>query len=131
MMIRLFGHYVSKLYLLLGVVEFLVVFYSLLQWGLVATCIYLSYRSIGIDASPWVALIILPLTIVGLTLPTAPAYVGTLQVCFLVALEPFGAPKENAIAAAFVYTGIIMVPVMSSAVISLFVEARHRTKLQA
>ena len=30
MMIRLFGHYVSKLYLLLGAVEFLVMFYSLL-----------------------------------------------------------------------------------------------------
>jgi sugar transferase (PEP-CTERM system associated) len=30
MMIRVFGHYVSKLYLLLGVVEFFVVFYSLL-----------------------------------------------------------------------------------------------------
>jgi sugar transferase (PEP-CTERM system associated) len=30
MMIRLFGHYVSKLYLLLGVVEFLVMFYSLM-----------------------------------------------------------------------------------------------------
>ena len=30
MMIRLFGHYVSKLHLLLGVVEFLVMFYSLL-----------------------------------------------------------------------------------------------------
>jgi len=30
MMIRLFGHYVSKLYLLLGAVEFLVLFYSLL-----------------------------------------------------------------------------------------------------
>jgi len=30
MMIRLFGHYVSKLYLLLGVAEFLVTFYSLL-----------------------------------------------------------------------------------------------------
>ncbi len=30
MMIRLFGHYVSKLYLVLGVVEFLVMFYSLL-----------------------------------------------------------------------------------------------------
>ena len=29
MMFRLFGHYVSKLYLLLGVVEFLVMFYSL------------------------------------------------------------------------------------------------------
>lgn len=30
MMFRLFGHYVSRLYLLLGVVEFLVMFYSLL-----------------------------------------------------------------------------------------------------
>jgi sugar transferase (PEP-CTERM system associated) len=30
MMFRLFGHYVSKLYLLLGVIEFLVMFYSML-----------------------------------------------------------------------------------------------------
>lgn len=30
MMFRLFGHYVSKLYLLLGVVEFLIMFYSLI-----------------------------------------------------------------------------------------------------
>ncbi len=113
-----------------GRIAIQVMFYSLLQWFLVAVCIYVSYRSIGIDASKWVALIILPLTIVGLSLPTAPAYVGTLQVCFLVALEPFGALEEKAIAAAFVYTGIIIVPVMSGAVISLFLEARHRSKLQ-
>ena len=30
MMIRLFGHYVSKLFLLLGIVEFLVMFYSMM-----------------------------------------------------------------------------------------------------
>ena len=107
------------------------VFFSLLQWALVTVCIYAGYHAVGIDASKWVALIILPLTIVGLSLPTAPAYVGTLQVCFLVALEPFGAPEESAIAAGFVYTGIIIVPVMLGAAVSLVLEARFKARQQA
>lgn len=57
MMIRLFGHYVSKLYLLLGAVEFLVMFYSLLagfymrfsadEPGLVDTPETLSYTALA------------------------------------------------------------------------------------
>lgn len=104
---------------------------SLAQWSLVAACIFAAYHAVGIDASMWVALIILPLTIVGLALPTAPAYVGTLQVCFLVALAPFGASDERAIAAGFVYTAIILVPVMLGAAVSLLLEARFKTRLLA
>lgn len=57
MMIRLFGHYVSKLYLLLGAIEFLVMFYSLLagfymrfsagEPGLVDTPETLSYTALA------------------------------------------------------------------------------------
>lgn len=67
MMIRLFGHYVSKLYLLLGVVEFLVMFYSLLagfymrfsldQISLVETPETLSYTALAYAVAMTIAMV--------------------------------------------------------------------------
>jgi uncharacterized protein (TIRG00374 family) len=85
---------------------------SVLQWLLVTSCIYAAMEAFSIDVSPWVALVILPLTIAGLTLPTAPAYLGTIQVCFLGGLTPFGIANETAIAASFGYLGITTFPVI-------------------
>jgi len=86
---------------------------SLLQWLCVTGCIYLSIQSFGLGLSPWIAFIVLPLTIAGLTLPTAPAYLGTIQVCFLAGLVPFGASNEVAIAASVAYLSIIALPVIA------------------
>jgi glycosyltransferase 2 family protein len=90
---------------------------SICQWLCIAGCIYFSMASLGLGVSPWLAFIVLPVTIAGLTLPTAPVYLGTMQLCFLAGLTPFGVSKEAAIAASVAYTGIITVPVI---VISLF-----------
>jgi sugar transferase (PEP-CTERM system associated) len=67
MMIRLFGHYVSKLYLLLGAVEFLVMFYSLLagyymrfsidESGLVDTPETLSYTALAYATAMTISMI--------------------------------------------------------------------------
>lgn len=86
---------------------------SLLQWLCVAACIYLSIESLGPGLSPWIALIVLPLTIAGLTLPTAPAYLGTMQVVFLAGLVPFEVSNEVAIAASVVYISIVTLPVVA------------------
>lgn len=66
-MFRLFGHYVSKLYLLLGVIEFLVMFYSFMAGfymrfaisdsALVAMPTGLSYTAMAFAASMTVAMI--------------------------------------------------------------------------
>ena len=86
---------------------------SLLQWLCITGCIYLSIESFQLGLSPWVAFIVLPLTIAGLTLPTAPIYLGTIQVCFLASLVPFGASNEQALAASVAYISIITLPVIA------------------
>ena len=90
---------------------------SLLQWLCIAVCIYLSIESFGLGLSPWIALIVLPLTIAGLTLPTAPVYLGTIQVCFLAGLVPFEVSNEVAIAASVAYISIITLPVVAVSVV--------------
>lgn len=90
---------------------------SLLQWLCVASCIYMSIESFGLGLSPWIALIVLPLTIAGLTLPTAPVYLGTIQICFLAGLVPFGVSNEVAIAASMAYISIITLPVVAVSVV--------------
>lgn len=90
---------------------------SICQWLCVTGCIYMSMQALGLSLSPWVAVIVLAITIAGLTLPTAPAYLGTMQVCFLVGLTPFGVSNETAIAASVAYTSIITVPIIVVSVI--------------
>ena len=90
----------------------LIVVLSLVQWLLVTSCIFAAIAAFSVDVSAWVAFVILPLTIAGLTLPTAPAYLGTIQVCFLGGLAPFGIANETAIAVSFGYLGIVTFPVI-------------------
>lgn len=85
---------------------------SVCQWLCVTGCIFLSIEAFGLGLSPWLAFIVLPLTIAGLTLPTAPVYLGTIQVCFLAGLVPFGVSNEVAIAASVAYISIITIPVI-------------------
>ena len=80
---------------------------SVFQWLCVAGCIHLGMECLGLGLSPWLAFIVLPLTTAGLTLPTAPVYLGTMQVCFLAGLTPFGVSNEEAIAASLAYVFIV------------------------
>lgn len=98
---------------------------SLLQWLLVGACVLISIKAMGVDESVWIAFIILPLTVIGLTFPTAPAYLGTVQVCFLVSLAPFGVSENTAIAASFVYIGMTILPLyVAAAILSPFSRTR-------
>ena len=93
MMIRIFGHYVSKLYLLLGAVEFLVMFYSLLagfymrfsmgDFSLVETPETLSYTALAYATAMTVSMISLGLYQRGL--PFGAGLLVRLGLSFLVA----------------------------------------------
>jgi uncharacterized membrane protein YbhN (UPF0104 family) len=99
------------------------------QWLCIAICIYFSLQAFSLNLPFWVTLIILPLTIAGLTLPSAPAYLGTMQVCFLAGLTPFGVADETAIAASVIYISIVTLPVMlvSGIWYMLYVAIHRRT----
>lgn len=85
---------------------------SVVQWALMAGCVWFSLRAVGVDPNPVMALVILLLLVVGLTLPAAPGHVGTTQIAFLLAAAPFGLGKEEAIAGSFIYNVFVPVPLI-------------------
>lgn len=91
---------------------FIVVIISILQWLLILSCIWLSLTAVGLSPTLFSAVALLLLTIVGIALPTAPGYVGTTQVCFIVVGGMAGWDDSLAIAASVFYNLMISVPVL-------------------
>lgn len=85
---------------------------SVLQWLSMATVVYFAVRSFGAEA-PWAAsTLVLALTVIGLTAPTAPGYVGTIQLAFIVGLAEYGIAESGALAASISFNVIVTVPVL-------------------
>ena len=51
-------------------------------------CIYFALQAFGIDVPYHAAIIVLVIIVAGLTLPTSPGFVGTIQYCFVLGLGP-------------------------------------------
>ncbi len=71
---------------------------SLLQWSLMGACVWLAMAAVGEYIGPAVTALLLTATVVAVTLPNAPGYVGALQAAFVFALQPFGVSAESAFA---------------------------------
>lgn len=76
---------------------------SLLQWSMMGACVWMSTAAMGVQIGPAVTVIVLTATVVAVTLPNAPGYVGALQAAFVFALHPFGVSSESAFAASVFY----------------------------
>lgn len=76
---------------------------SLLQWALMGICIWFSLLALDIQVPLSGVVLVLVATIVGISLPTSPGYVGNIQLAFVVALQAFGVPAADAIAASIFY----------------------------
>jgi glycosyltransferase 2 family protein len=87
-----------------------IVLLSLLQWATIATTIWSSTRALGVEVTWLGALTVQVLLIVGLTLPTAPAYVGTTQLAFTVGLGLFAIDATPAFSASIIYTLFTVMP---------------------
>jgi len=85
---------------------------SIAQWSCMCACVWISLAAIGQLLSPVAALAVLATTIVAMTLPSSPGYVGALQLAYVLALRPFGVPQADAIAASFVYLGTLWIPLV-------------------
>ena len=80
-----------------------IAFNSVLQWGLMGICIWCSLLALDIHIPLAGVVLVLVATIVGISLPTSPGYVGNIQLAFVVALQPFGIGAGEAIAASVFY----------------------------
>ena len=88
---------------------------SLLQWLMPALCIHLSILAVGIEtASVPLSLIVLGTVVIGISVPSGPAYIGNIEYAFVLALGLFGVAPEAALAAAIYYHGFSFVGVTTA-----------------
>jgi len=80
-----------------------VVAYTFLQWGCLLLCVHFSIIALGIEVPGSASILVLGLTVMSLTLPTSPGYVGAIQIAFTIGLEPFGVSADRAFAASVYY----------------------------
>lgn len=80
-----------------------IVLTSVLQWSFMLACVWISLRAVGLHLPITATLAVLAATLLGMSLPSGPGYVGTIQVAFVIALEPFGTSHAIAMAASFFF----------------------------
>jgi len=76
---------------------------SILQWALLVGCIMLSAKSVSVEIPLSAAISTLLVTAFGVALPSAPAFVGTIELAFVVVLGWYQIPSEEAFAMAVIY----------------------------
>ena len=103
----------------------LLVVNSLIQWSLMGVCLWMSMAAVGITPGPAVTIIVLTATVIAVTLPNAPGYVGALQAAFVFALQPFGVSSENAFAASIFYLVGNWVPITSVGGMFMLIRVLH------
>jgi uncharacterized protein (TIRG00374 family) len=87
---------------------------SILHWGVWIFAVWCSLCALEIDVPPVAALFATVLLVIGTNLPNSPGYVGSIQLAYVLALKPFGASAEEALAASvlfhlFAYPSIVLV----------------------
>jgi len=85
---------------------------SLLQWSCIVGSILASALAVGVAIPVSGAIAVFVLTVIGLTLPSSPAQLGTTQLAFVAGMELVGADAARAFAASLVYTGFVNVAMM-------------------
>ncbi len=85
---------------------------SLLQWSCIVGSILASALAVGAQIPVSGAIAVFVLTVIGLTLPSSPAQLGTTQLAFVAGMELVGSDPARAFAASLVYTGFVDVTMM-------------------
>ena len=90
---------------------------SILQWLLMGLCIGFSLIAVGIDVPVAGVFVVLIATVIGISLPTSPGYVGNIQLAFTIGLRPYDVDAATAFAASVYYHAVAYV---SCVVVGLF-----------
>ena len=85
--------------------------YTLVKWALLGALIWLAVWAYGETVSLGVARVVLAVSTLAVTVPSAPGYVGAIQAAFVFALVPFGVLREVALAASVFFLVGHWVPV--------------------
>lgn len=96
-----------------------VVLLSMSQWACMCACTWISLAAVGLSLPAVAALVVLATTIISMTLPAGPGYVGTLQLAYALALVPFAVERSDALAASVFYLVMLWVPLVALGLVLL------------
>lgn len=80
---------------------------SVVQWLFIVLAIWACAQAVGVSIALHAAITVFVLTVIGLTLPSSPAQLGTVQLAFVAGLALMGQESASAFAASLVY--VVMV----------------------
>lgn len=101
---------------------------SIVQWLAMAACVHFALLAFDIQVPPYAAILVLGLLVAGVSLPTSPGFVGTIQFCFVLGLRQFGTDPNTAFAASVFYHTITFVIVTLT---GLYFMHRYRLNLRS
>ena len=86
-----------------GGLVFWIVLTSILQWILMAGMVYVSLWSFGLHLPPLASVVIIGVSALGVSIPSAPGFFGIIQLSFWVILQGFGVDKGDAFASSIYF----------------------------
>jgi uncharacterized protein (TIRG00374 family) len=92
---------------------------SVLQWLFMFGCIWLSLYAMHVEVGAVAAALVTVFTVVGISLPNSPGYVGSIQLAFTLGLEPFGISASASVAASLFFHVLAYVSVILSGLVLL------------
>ncbi len=92
---------------------------SVAHWAVMGACIYVALAALHIDVPFHAAFVTMTLVSAAMTLPSAPGWIGAVQIGFTLGLAPFGVEKDTALAASIVFHATIYVTALVCGLISL------------
>lgn len=82
---------------------------SVVQWGVMGLCTYTSILAIGLDVPVSAGFVVLIVTVIGISLPSAPGFFGAIQLSFTLGLTQFGVTANDALSASLVFHAWLLI----------------------
>lgn len=95
---------------------------SILVWLPNVLIIYMLLQAFGIDLPLHSASVIFIIITIGIMIPSAPGFVGTIQYCSIIGLAIFSVPKSLALSFSIVYHIAVFIPITGTGLICLLIQ---------
>lgn len=92
---------------------------SVLLWGSMWICVYISLLALDIDVPLSATFLVLVFTALSLALPTSPGYIGSIQLAYTLALKPYAVSAGDAFAASVFYHALAYLSVVIAGILFL------------
>ena len=95
---------------------------SLLVWIPNILVIWLLFVSFGFSLPVYAPIVLFVILTIGIMIPSAPGFVGTIQYCCVLGLGLFSIPDSQALSYSIVYHAGVFIPLTGAGLVCLLIE---------